>query len=436
MKKSILLTISLAGIFLVACNNEPQPFDGKALFKTVEKFVALGEHRTGTTTDTATSYWLGKELQAYGYEVKYLSFPLRQFFPERVYLAAGPDTITAFPLWWIGEQTAHSVTGALVDVQHTKTGNKNAIALIHFPRPGGQSNAQISGYLDSLINTGVAGIVAITDNASGEIEAYNTRRDLQPWRVPVILVAPKDSSKINTLIKKEVPVTVAVNGTFKDVKARNVYGTIGNGDNYIVISTPISGWFTCGGERGPGVAIWLGLAKWAASQKTRYTFVFTGNSGHELDAQGAREFLENGAPPVEKTHLWLHLGAGVATLNYLYSDSGLVKQTTVDVKRRFFYNAAVKTTFEKAFRDIAGEKLLVEDNPGGELLHVAHKGYLRYAGVSYSHPFFHVKTDNAATTSPEILEKTGIAFRNFVLDELKQTTHTNEEQKITLNTEL
>jgi len=412
---AVLLTLSFTAFSQV--NSEVNFFDGNKLFSTVKKFVSLGEHRTGTPTDLATSEWIGKELKSVGYDVKYLEFPIRQFFPEKVFLAGGKDTIQAFPLWWVNEKINRVVTGTLVDASKTKTFGANSIALIHLPLKLAKVNPKT--YIDSLVNLGVTGIVAITNNKSGEIEAYNTNKNQQPWRVPIILIAPKDSAKALALVKNAKPITLAINGTFGDVQGRNVYGTIGHGDKYIVVSTPISGWFTCGGERGSGIAIWLALAKWAATQSSDYTFVFTANSGHEHAFKGAHEFLERNAPPIDKTKLWIHFGAGAATLEWKNTANGLVKQTNVDPNRRFFFSEAVKGSFEKSFKDIEAQKILANKNPGGELVYVAQKGYTRFAGVSYGHPFFHVKTDDENTTSPEILEVTAKAFRDLILEEIK-----------------
>lgn len=420
MKKrsALLTTLLILSLSAFAQDNYSVNYlDGNTLFSTVKKYVSLGEHRTGTPTDLATSEWIGKELKSAGFDVKYLEFPIRQFFPEKVFLAEGKDTILAFPLWWINEKINRVVTGTLVDAGKTETFAANSIALIHLPlKP---ANANPKAYVDSLVNLGVTGIVAITDNESGEIEAYNTNKNQQPWRVPVILIAPKDSAKALAFVRSAKSVTLAIHGAFQDVKGRNVYGTIGHGDKYIVVSTPISGWFTCGGERGSGVAIWLGLAKWAATQASDYTFVFTANSGHEHAFKGAHEFLERNAPPTDKTKLWIHFGAGAATLEWKKTANGLVKQTNVDPNRRFFFSDAVKGSFDKSFKNIKAQKILANENPGGELVYVAQKGYTRFAGVSYVHPFFHVKTDDENTTSPEILEVTAKAFRDLIVEETK-----------------
>lgn len=391
------------------------PIDGKELYQTVQHYVSLGQHRTGTPGDLATSAWLGKELTSYGFKVRYLDFHIRQFFPGDVFVAQGADTVRGFPLWWVNEQVKRSVSGPLVEGRVVRGG----ISIIHFPLPG-RSYESTSAYLDSLADAGAAGIVVITDNASNEIQEYNTASNAKPWKVPVVLVAPKDASGLHALAERKQPVSLTIQGEFRDVTARNVYGTVGSGSEYIVVSTPISGWFTCGGERGSGLAIWLAIAKWVARQPSRYTFIFTGNSGHEHAFRGAHQFLESAdAPPPGRTHLWVHLGAGAATLQYTGESGHLVRQQAVDARRRFFYSDAVASAFTSCFDSLPGEKVQENKNPGGELAYVSKKGYTRFAGITYAHPFFHVPTDDATTTSPEILASTATAFRDFIAAEIK-----------------
>ncbi len=419
--------ILLAGFLflqLTACSEnegmaENKSFDGDSLYADVQHYVDLGIHRTGTPGDSATAEWLSQRLKYYGFEVKELEFPLRQFFPGRSWLSSGKDSLEGFPLWWVNENIDRHVRGKLVEVLPTTKYSGAELALISFPLKGSGSGDKWRNYLDSLSELGIKGIVIITSNLSGEAQPYNSSLKPDPWKVPVLLVAPKDSLTIRKFLSSEENVNLAINGTFRDVKGKNVYGTIGSGEEQIVVSTPISGWFTCGGERGTGLAIWLGLAKWASTHSTKYSFVFTGNSGHEQAFRGAHEFLERNAPPPSKTHLWFHLGAGAATLKYETTPAGLRKSDVVDSARRFFYSETVRPSFEKAFSELPAEKILSTDKPGGEHLYVARKGYTRFAGVSYAHPYFHVKTDDASTTSPEILKSTATAIGNFIEEETR-----------------
>lgn len=389
-------------------------FQGATLYSTVKKYVALGEHRTGTPTDFITSEWLSKELTASGYDVKYAEFSLKQFFLESASVTDQKKKIqyTAFPLWYVSDSIKLDIDGVLVNNASNPVAVKDKIVLLNFSSGiAGQGGALIKK-LNSLIDAGAKGIIGYQENAAGEIAAINASRFPTPWKVPVVLVSPADGK--NLIAREGESVHVSVKGTFKNVTARNVYGKIGKGEQHIVISTPISGWFNCGGERGPGVAIWLALAKWAAEQKLPYTFVFTGNSGHELGIQGAHQFLEQEAPPVDKTKLWVHLGAGIATLAWRATPSGLIKENTVDANRNFFYSASVKSAFEPAFKNLAGNKWDTKEKAGGELVAVIAKGYPNVVGVTYAHPYFHMKGDDAGTTSPEILEEAALAFKTFI----------------------
>jgi hypothetical protein len=402
-------------------NTDKTFFDGNKLFSTVEKFVSLGEHRTGTPTDFATSEWLGKELSTAGYEVKYYEFQLKQFFLESATVSdQKKNSYKAFPLWYVSDSVKLNIFGVVTSHSADLGDVRDKIVLLNFSTgQGGEGGAKILQKLNELIDAGALGIIGYSENAAGEIAAINAPKAAKPWSVPIVLVSQSDAK--NLVQKEGQTINVSIKGTFKNVTARNVYGKIGNGDQYIVVSTPISGWFTCGGERGPGIATWLALARWAALQKLPYTFIFTGNSGHELGGWGAKAFLDGGAPPVDKTKLWVHLGAGIATLSWKSTPSGLVRENTVDVNRNFFYSASVKSSFEPSFKKLAGNKWEIKQKAGGELIYVIDKGYTNVAGAAYSHPYFHMKSDDATKTSPEILEEVAIAFKNFIELEINNT---------------
>jgi hypothetical protein len=407
-------------ILFSACNSDKDSLpDGQKLYANVEKYVSFGNHRTGTPENTQTANWLGEELKKNGYEVNYPEFPLRQYFFNKAAIISGSDSISVFPQWWVNENISQSVEGQLVNIKplSVQTNLKGKIALIHAPEG---EVLQAFLLIDKLADNGAVAVVVITENPSGDVAAFNSTAKPNSWKIPVALVASKYSAKLADFEAKQQPVRLYIDGIYKDVKGRNVYGTIGTGKKYVVISTPISGWFICGGERGPGIAVWLELARWAASLKTTdYTFVFTGNSGHEIGGIGAHLFLDEFAPAIEDTHLWIHLGAGLATLAYQQTPNGLVKQSEADSLRSFFYSDPVENSFKKAFERTKAQKFNTKERNGGELLYVAQKGYKRIVGISYIHPYFHTPIDSASTTSPRILEDITVDFQRFILQEIK-----------------
>ncbi len=62
---------------------------------------------------------------------------------------------------------------------------------------------------------------------------------------------------------------------------------------WVIISTPQSGWFTCGGERGPGIAMSRALSEWAAQKNFPVRWLFIATSGHEWTDFGADIFHQN-----------------------------------------------------------------------------------------------------------------------------------------------
>ncbi|MVM29337.1 hypothetical protein GO755_04775 [Spirosoma sp. HMF4905] len=394
----------------------PDYLTGKYLYSTVEKFVSLGEHRTGTETDRNTSAWLGNELRQAGYAVKYLEFPVKQFFFDKGSLSTGAKAINIFPLWYVNDKIPLQVDAPIVD-SRTSSQPSDFSGKIVLTRLSGQIGH--NAIFKPLIDGGAKAIVAITENPSGEIVAINTSYSTEPWPIPIVLVAPKDSANVLAAVTAHKTASLAIKGTFRDVIARNIYGKIGNGPKTIVVSTPISGWFTCGGERGPGIAAWLALAKWTSEAKLPYTFLFTANSGHELANLGARQFLETIAPKPADTQLWVHLGAGIATRKWAKTEAGYAPTNQVDANRQIVYSPTVKDSFEQVFQAIDGRKA-VTDKGVGELIEVVKKGYPNFLAIAGAHFLFHAPTDDAKATSPELLEEITLALKHFIEQETRR----------------
>src|SRR5690606_29570670 len=133
------------------------------------------------------------------------------------------------------------------------------------------------------------------------------------WPVPVLVTGAKNAARLRELAKAGGSARLVIEGDDRrDVTATNVVGTIGNGDRTVVVSTPQSGWFNCGVERGTGIALFLRLAEAAAADTRGHRWVFVSTSGHERDNTGAHYFLEERAPAPADTCVWLHLGASIA----------------------------------------------------------------------------------------------------------------------------
>jgi hypothetical protein len=172
------------------------------------------------------------------------------------------------------------------------------------------------------------------------------------------------------------------------------------------VTTPISGWFGCGGERGPGVALFLGLARWVAQQKSDLSYLFIANSGHELGYLGAEITLEKVDVPAPRDVVaWVHLGAAIATR--VWHKTGNSYEPSTEYNSFTFLQGSPELVpmLKKAFANIPhlipGSLLFM-----GELEVIHEAGYTLF-GFFGEHHFFHQPEDTAEETAPELLEPIG-----------------------------
>ncbi len=102
------------------------------------------------------------------------------------------------------------------------------------------------------------------------------------------------------------PVHLALDARLVPGRSATIVGRWGEDDAPVVVTTPLTGWFACAGERGTGIAIALELA---ATLARDLPVVLVGTTGHELEHLGARSFLA-GHPLSPRAVI--HLGAGLA----------------------------------------------------------------------------------------------------------------------------
>jgi hypothetical protein len=171
---------------------------------------------------------------------------------------------------------------------------------------------------------------------------------------------------------------------------------------WIVVSTPSSGWFTCAGERGPGVAILLALAEWASSRPGDLNYLFVANSGHELDFLGARLLHDaHLAPPPEKTRAWLHLGASIATPPW-HNVAGVLRPADRVTTGTLQAADELAPIMRGAFADLPMYSLRT-DTQIGEFRDLAEHGYRGLGVVGGSDPWFHAERDDPSTVSADTL---------------------------------
>src|SRR5512135_3492544 len=73
--------------------------EGAQLYADVKAYAGLGEHRTGTSGDQATTPWMVKALKGAGYRVEPQGFDYPVFELGRCEIGIGGRTLESFPYW-------------------------------------------------------------------------------------------------------------------------------------------------------------------------------------------------------------------------------------------------------------------------------------------------------------------------------------------------
>ncbi|HEX9470031.1 MAG TPA: hypothetical protein VF957_10865, partial [Bradyrhizobium sp.] len=181
------------------------------------------------------------------------------------------------------------------------------------------------------------------------------------------------------------------------------------------VSTPMTGWYSCVCERGPGIANFLALARTVAAEKRPGNFVFVATAGHEIGHGGMELFLKQGAPPPQDTLVWVHLGASNACFAWTAGPEGFATEHKVDdTLRSVVLSPSAQLLVGETFAAIGAKRLVAEKQAVGELRDVQAAGYPNFFGMAGLHRFFHTPSDDLRTTSPEILEPVARAFADAV----------------------
>jgi hypothetical protein len=181
------------------------------------------------------------------------------------------------------------------------------------------------------------------------------------------------------------------------------------------VSTPMTGWYGCVCERGPGIANFLALARTVAAEKLPGNFVFVATASHEIGHGGMELFLKQGAPPPQDTLVWVHFGASNACYAWTAAPQGFAREDRVDDALRFMVlSPSAGPLAGETFAAIKATRLVAEKQAVGELRDVHAAGYRNFLGMAGLHRFFHTPADDLRTTSPEILEPVARAFADAV----------------------
>jgi hypothetical protein len=388
---------------------------GESLFADVQQYEAFGIHRAGTEGDRNTTEWVGRELNRAGYEVTFDPIRFNHFELESARFEVDGESMECLPFWFpkvtngpIKAPLKKFEPGKLVDY----TG-KIAVA----EAPEGQWKFDPTDWYGQAESLRALALVIVVPSPSGHVSAQNARAPFNqaPRGLPVMNVAWKHRDAVMEAAKNGVEATLEIRGESNpNGKTENIVAKLERGEKWIVVTTPLTGWYTCAGERGPGVALFVALARWMANEDMPHSVMFLGNAGHELDHLGAGNTLENNAPKPDEVAVWLHLGASIGTVGITEKDTG--ERSLSDEPNslgNLVATEALLPSVSTAFKDVKFLKPRSTAPINGELRDFIEAGYNAFGffGGCYH---FHTPYDTAESTTPELLEQVASALQQFL----------------------
>jgi hypothetical protein len=380
---------------------------GASLYEDIARYASFGLHRFGSPGDRATVDWIAGEMKQAGFDVSFQPVVLgRQYVVEQASAVAAGTTVEATPFWWPPEDKA-SFHLAVPLVRDGDVAGKILLLDLPFDRGAYLGPAHRAAIAEAAAKKPAAILLTIGNPADDRF-AYNVTQEDAPWPVPVIVVGAKSRAVFDRARASATPVSFDVKGHYeRDVSGRNVIAETGAGRGpTIVVSTPMTGWYTCVCERGPGIANFLALARTVAAEKWPAHFVFIATAGHEIGHGGMELFLKNGAPAPKDTLAWIHFGSS----NACYAFAQGARTDRPEEERYLVLSKSAVALTDEAFAKVEAKRLVTEKQAVGELRDVHAAGYANFLGMAGRHRTFHTPSDDLAATGPEILEPVARAF--------------------------
>lgn len=370
----------------------------------LDRYSRLGDKRVGGPGDKAVGTWISDELAELGYRVTVESFKATWSGLGEAFLAwpGGVASVISHPGSPAG-RVVGPMSRRLAEV--TDSGTAGAIAVLDLPyaRWSSARDGRIREGVRFAIDRGAKAVVLVTHGPSGLAVPLNTGASGEDFPVPVAILSPRDAMAIPGCDTAEA--TLQVERQDKPCDVFNVVGQIDRGaGRTLVVSTPRSGWSICSGERGSGLASWLLLVEDAARSFPDVDIVALCTTAHERGYAGMGEHLSREPTPVDRTALWVHIGANAATRDWREVTGGLTPLPSADPQRFLAVSPALLSAARASFAGAPGLEVPhdVNDGAGGELGDIARAGYPAVAGVFGAHRFHHTAADDQSCVSADL----------------------------------
>jgi hypothetical protein len=264
---------------------------GQRLYDVVKAYSRWPIHRTGTGSETAALGWFQSELRKRGATTgrwEY-SYPHYEWTAQ---VRVGGRTVETVPFYYegVGDVSSEKPFVKAVTIRDIG-GDAEVLAAVKEAKAENASLAILPVFNATHGYSTYDGLVA--DNRDPAATTTG---------VPTLFIPGRLADQAANRVQARINARVTTG------RCHDVTGWFGKPvDDPIIVTTPLSGWFTCAAERGSGIAVALELA--ADLARTHPVF-FLGNSGHELNNFGVRAYLQD-AFDLHPSAV-IHIGASIA----------------------------------------------------------------------------------------------------------------------------
>ncbi|MEM7427347.1 MAG: hypothetical protein AAF441_14730 [Pseudomonadota bacterium] len=260
------------------------------LFEIVRHYSDLGDHRTASAADEETNAWLEDLLRQFGADVTRHRYDFERFLYDVSGTGAAADQhLDALYYCATG---AHEVDNPLVTQLSFDEWHSDG----HF-------QSALEEAASEAHRQGRNGVILATGSSASGLSQIN-RAPQPPGSLPICLAPGHALEEI-----RSGPAGFGFEARIETGTSDNLIARLGDVSSTapsLVVTTPLSGWFACAGERGTGIAIALAVAIELSEQ---VPILLVMPTGHELGYLGAARFLETFDEPVRGV---LHLGSCIA----------------------------------------------------------------------------------------------------------------------------
>jgi hypothetical protein len=388
------------------------------LMDDVRRYAALGPHRTGTPGNLATLDWVEARLRAAGFVVHRQPIRYADHDITRATIATGAVELQgivqrpACPTGPVGR----SAPLVLADEPVEPAQLTGKIAVIRLPHARHSSilEGRTARPVQAALAAGCVGLVLVTRGPSGEALALNAPLEHPVAGVPALVVAPRDAGPIVAAAARSDVGRIVVEGTATTASSANLVARRQGKGRAIIVTTPLSGWFGCAGERGSGIAAFLRLAPLLARRYPEADLHFAGLVGHEREHVGGNAYVGAHAPPPDQVRLWVHLGAGFAARDWHeIADGVLAPLPAPDAQRYLLAPEAWLGTLGPLLTALPGYQQpypATIDNSAGEARHFLERGYRDMVATIGAHRMHHAQLDDATAVDPGSLETSWVGW--------------------------